>query len=151
MWDIRYAGPKEAVFQALVRKNLGCTHHMFRRDHPGVGAYYDTYAAHHIFDTLPDLGIQSVLTREWWCRPLSAGTVYEGLCGPREARHELSGIFIRSIIQGGVEPVPLTLRPEALKVVHESGSKYGFGSPFVTDEYLQNRTPVMSMHAIDCT
>lgn len=151
MWDMRYAGPKEAVFHALVRKNLGCTHHMFGRDHAGVGSYYDTYAAHHIFDTLPDLGIKSVLTLEWWFCPKCAGVAYEGLCGHREARQELSGTFTRSIMQGGVEPAPLTLRPEVLEVVNECASKYGFGSPFVTDEYLQNRTPVMSMHAIDCT
>ena len=151
MWDMRYAGPKEAVFHALVRKNLGCTHHMFGRDHAGVGSYYDTYAAHHIFDTLPDLGIKPVLTLEWWFCPKCAGVAYEGLCGHREARQELSGTFIRSIMQGGVEPAPLTLRPEVLEVVNECASKYGFGSPFVTDEYLQNRTPVMSMHAIDCT
>ena len=149
LWDMRYAGPREAVFHALVRKNLGCTHHMFGRDHAGVGQYYDTYAAHRIFDTLPDLGITSVLTLEWGYCPVCAGVAYEGLCGHRDQRQELSGTFIRSIIQGGVEPAPLTLRPEVLEVVRECAERYGFGSPFVAETYLAQRTPVMSMPAVD--
>ncbi len=150
LWDMRYAGPREAVFHALVRKNLGCTHHMFGRDHAGVGSYYDTYAAHRIFDELPDLGIKSVLTLEWWYCPACAGVAYEGLCGHPEQRQELSGTFIRSIIQGGVEPAPLTLRPEVLEVVRQCAGEYGFGSPFVGDQYLESRTPVMLMHDVDC-
>ena len=150
LWDMRYAGPREAVFHALVRKNLGCTHHIFGRDHAGVGSYYDTYAAHQIFHQLPDLGIKSVLTLEWWYCPTCAGVAYEGLCGHPEQKQELSGSFIRSIIQGGVEPAPLTLRPEILSLTRECAEQYGFGSPFVGDEYLAQRTPVMSMHAPDC-
>jgi sulfate adenylyltransferase len=149
LWDMRYAGPREAVFHALVRKNLGCTHHMFGRDHAGVGKYYDTYAAHRIFDGLPDLGIRSVLTLEWWYCPVCAGVAYEGLCGHREAKQDISGTLIRSIIQGGVEPAPQTLRAEVLQVVRECAATYGFGSPFVTAQYLRQRTPVMSMPALD--
>ena len=150
LWDMRYAGPREAVFHALVRKNLGCTHHMFGRDHAGVGRYYDTYAAHRIFDHLPDLGIQSVLTLEWWYCPACAGVAYEGLCGHREQKQDLAGTLIRRIIQGGAEPAPTTLRAEVLEVVRECADRYGFGSPFVEDNYLARRTPVMSMPALDC-
>ena len=153
MWDMRYAGPREAVFHALVRKNLGCTHHMFGRDHAGVGSYYDTYAAHRIFEDLPDLGIKSVLTLEWWYCPACGCVTYEGLCGHRDQKQDLAGTLIRSIIQGGEQPAPTTLRAEVLDVVRECADKYGFGSPFVEDNYLQNRTPVMSMPVLEenCT
>ena len=151
LWDMRYAGPKEAIFHALVRKNLGCTHHMFGRDHAGVGSYYDAYAAHGIFDTLPDLGIKPVLTLEWWYCPVCAGAAYEGFCGHRDQKQDLSGTFIRSIIQGGVEPAPLTLRAEVLEVVRKSADRFGFGSPFVTERYLAHRTPVVSMPVMACT
>ena len=150
LWDMRYAGPREAVFHALVRKNLGCTHHMIGRDHAGVGSYYGTYAAHGIFNELPDLGIKPVLTLEWWYCPACAGVAYEGLCGHPEQKQELSGTFIRNIIQGGVEPAPLTLRPEVLEVVRQCAEEYGFGSPFVGDEYLERRTPVLAMHDAGC-
>ena len=149
MWDMRYAGPREAVFHALVRKNMGCTHHMFGRDHAGVGNYYGTYAAHEIFDQLPDLGIKSVLTLEWWYCPVCESVAYEGLCGHREHKQDLSGTFIRSIIQGGTEPASVSLRGEVLEVVRECADTYGFGSPFVTEAYLENRTPVMSLPALN--
>ncbi len=145
MWDMRYAGPREAVFHAIVRKNLGCTHHMFGRDHAGVGSYYDTYAAHQVFDTLPYLGIKSVLTLEWWYCPVCDGVAYEGICGHRDRKQDLAGTLIRSIISGGVGPASTTLRPQVLEVVRHCAEKYGMGSPFVTEEYLENRTPVISM------
>ena len=148
LWDMRYAGPREAVFHALVRKNLGCTHHMFGRDHAGVGSYYDTYAAHRIFEELPDLGIKSVLTLEWWHCPACGGTAYEGLCGHRERKEDLAGTLIRSIIQGGAEPAATTLRAEVLEVVRECAERYGFGSPFVGEEYLAQRTPVLTLPAV---
>lgn len=59
--------------------------------------------------------------------------------------------MIRSIIQGGVEPTPTTLRSEVLEVVRECAEKYGFGSPFVGEKYLANRTPVMSMPKLELT
>ena len=145
MWDMRYAGPREAVFHALVRKNLGCTHHMFGRDHAGVGSHYGRYAAHEVFDTLPDLGIKSVLTLEWWYCPVCESVAYEGICGHREQKQDLAGTLIRSIISGGQGPAATTLRPQVLEVVRGCAGKYGMGSPFVTQEYLENRTPVITM------
>lgn len=150
MWDMRYAGPREAVFHALVRKNLGCTHHMFGRDHAGVGNHYGRYAAHEVFDTLPELGIKSVLTLEWWYCPVCESVAYEGICGHRDRKQDLAGTLIRSIISGqssvqGLGPAATTLRPQVLEVVRHCAEKYGMGSPFVTAEYLENRTPVITM------
>lgn len=147
LWDMRYAGPREAVFHAIVRKNLGCTHHMFGRDHAGVGDYYDRYAAHEIFDELPDLGITSVLTLEWWYCPTCDGVAYEGICGHPDAKQDLAGRLIRSIIAGGTEPGPQTLRAETLAVIRQCAADYGFGDPFVTERYLQDRTPALTLPA----
>ena len=150
MWDMRYAGPREAVFHAIVRKNLGCTHHMFGRDHAGVGNHYGRYAAHEVFDTLPELGIQSVLTLEWWYCPVCESVAYEGICGHKDRKQDLAGTLIRSIISGGAGPAATTLRPQVLEVVRDCADKYGMGSPFVSPEYLERRTPVITMPEMAC-
>ena len=150
MWDMRYAGPREAVFHAIVRKNLGCTHHMFGRDHAGVGSHYGRYAAHEVFDTLPELGIKSVLTLEWWYCPVCESVAYEGICGHPDRKQDLAGTLIRSIISGGAGPAATTLRPQVLEVVRDCADKYGMGSPFVTPEYLERRTPVITMPEMAC-
>ncbi len=150
MWDMRYAGPREAVFHAIVRKNLGCTHHMFGRDHAGVGSHYGRYAAHEVFDTLPELGIKSVLTLEWWYCPICESVAYEGICGHPDQKQDLAGTLIRSIISGGAGPAATTLRPQVLEVVRDCAERYGMGSPFVTPEYLERRTPVITMPEMAC-
>lgn len=145
LWDMRYAGPREAVFHAIVRKNLGCTHHMFGRDHAGVGRFYDSMAAHRIFGEIPDLGIQPVLTGEWSYCPQCAGIAYEGLCGHDRQRQSFSGSLIRSILQDGVRPPRMIMRPEVFEAVMEVAESYGSGSPFVDDHYLRARRSVMNM------
>lgn len=148
LWDMRYAGPREAVFHALVRKNLGCTHHMFGRDHAGVGKYYDPYAAHRIFEEIPDVGIHPVETLEWFYCPV-CGVGYEKLCGHQDRKEVISGTWIRGLIREGGRPEPGKFRPEVFDAMLEAGEKYGFGSPFVDDHYLEHRNPVFTVPAMD--
>lgn len=145
LWDMRYAGPREAIFHAIVRKNLGCTHHMFGRDHAGVGTYYDTYAAHRIFNEVPDMGIYPVKTLEWWYCPICAGIAYEEQCAHSKEAQRFSGSLIRSIIEDGVKPPRLIFRPEVFDIVMDCAEKYGHGSPFVNEQYLKRPDPVMTV------
>jgi len=144
LWDMRYAGPKEAILHAIIRTNLGCTHHMFGRDHAGVGSYYDPYDAHRIFDQIPEnsLNIKPVRILEWWYCPVCGEVTYSGLCGHVKERQPFSGSMIRSMIQDKVKPTKLIMRPEVFDSVMENADKYGFGSPFCTEEYLNKRQPV---------
>lgn len=142
LWDMRYAGPREAVFHALVRKNLGCTHHAFGRDHAGVGSFYDPYAAHRIFDELPDLGIEPVITQAWGVCEL-CGPAYARFCNhPKERQKEISGTWVRGLIRDGATPDRDVFRPEVFEAMLRAGADHGFGSPFVSERYLRERAPV---------
>jgi len=147
MWDMRYAGPREAILHAIIRENLGCTHHMFGRDHAGVGSYYGPYDAHRIFDEIPQgsLNIKPVRVLEWWYCPVCGEVTYSGLCGHSKERQAFSGTMIRSIVQDKVKPTRLIFRPEVFDQVMECAEKYGFGSPFCTEEYLAKRQPVFEL------
>ncbi|MHB8657685.1 MAG: sulfate adenylyltransferase [Solirubrobacteraceae bacterium] len=144
LWDMRYAGPREAVFHALVRKNLGCTHHAFGRDHAGVGSFYDPYAAHRIFDELPDLGIEPVITQAWGiCE--KCGPAYARFCAHPDKQKPISGTWVRGLIRDGNTPDPDVFRPEVFQAMLEAGERHGLGSPFVSERYLNERTPVFTL------
>lgn len=147
LWDMRYAGPREAIFHAILRKNLGCTHHMFGRDHAGVGSFYDPYDAHRIFDEVPEeeLGIKPVRVLEWWYCPVCGEVTYSGLCGHISQRQNFSGTLIRSMLQDEVKPTRLIMRPEVYDTLMDSATRYGFDSPFCTEEYLAGRQPVFDL------
>jgi len=147
LWDMRYAGPKEAIFHAILRENLGCTHHMFGRDHAGVGTYYDPYDAHRIFDQIPEasLNIKPIRILEWWYCPTCGEVTYSGLCGHSQEKQAFSGTMIRSMIQDKVKPTKLIFRPEVFDNLMECAHEYGFGSPFCTEEYLNKRQPIFEL------
>lgn len=145
-WDMRYAGPREAVFHAALRTNLGLTHHMFGRDHAGVGTYYGAYDAHRLLESLKgEIHIVPVYSENWLYCPHCGEITSESLCNHKKEWQKFSGTLIRSIVQDGVKPPRLIFRPEVFDLVLECAEKYGFGSPFVEEEYLKKRTPVFVM------
>ncbi len=145
-WDMRYAGPKEAIFHSMLRANLGLTHHMFGRDHAGVGDYYDPYDAHRLIVSVQDqLSIKPTFSMNWLYCPHCGEVTNEGLCNHKKEWQKFSGTLIRSIVMDGVKPPRLIFRPEIFDLVMECAEKYGFGSPFVTDNYLEKRTPVFTI------
>jgi len=148
-WDMRYAGPREAIFHAILRTNLGLTHHMFGRDHAGVGTYYGAYDAHNLLAKYQDeLAIVPVYSMNWLYCPHCGEVTSEGLCSHKPEWQKFSGTLIRSIVDDGVKPPRLIFRPEVFDLVMDCAEKYGFGSPFVTDEYLAKRTPVFSIEPL---
>jgi pyruvate kinase len=116
----RYAGPREALFTALCRKNYGCSHFVIGRDHTGVGDYYDPYASHRIFDKFPDLGIKIVKFNEiFYSRKLNK-YVQEDDSVPYDESdklHIISGSQARAMFLRGERPPSWFMRPEISNIV----------------------------------
>jgi len=151
LWDMRYGNPIESMLHGIIRQNMGCTHHMFGRDHAAVGEYYDMYATQILWGKgIPSFGIPKPLNEvpyglqiraqnmaEFWYCPHCNEIAYSGCCNHTKEKQKFSGSFVRGMVAEGVFPPKVIFRPEVYKVIVKWWRKFGY--PFCNEKYVKEK------------
>ena len=116
--QMRYAGPREAIHHAIIRKNFGATHFIVGRDHAGVGDFYGPFDAHKIFEDYPDLEIEPIFFRSFFKCKKCKSIANDKICPHSdEFKINFSGTSIRKAILEGHRPSEDVMRPEVSDVI----------------------------------
>jgi sulfate adenylyltransferase len=120
--DMRYAGPREALFHAVFRQNFGCSHLIVGRDHAGVGEYYGPFDAQKIFTQIPKDALElKPLNIDWtfYCHKCDGMASMRTCCHGKEDRLMLSGTMLRKMLSEDMEVPDHFSRPEVLAVLRK--------------------------------
>ncbi|MGM0681120.1 MAG: sulfate adenylyltransferase, partial [Thermodesulfobacteriota bacterium] len=157
LWDMRYGNPLESMLHGIIRQNMGCTHHMFGRDHAAVGDYYDKMATQTLWGKgIPSYGFPEPLNetpyglkilpqnmKEFWYCPVCNEIAYSENCGHDKQKQKFSGSFLRGMVAEGVTPPRVIMRPEVYKAVVKWWKHFDY--PFCNQRYVEEKEKTLEV------